>query len=322
MNKTEILKVIKQEIPSVVFPSNIDFQIEDTILYVTVDSRGVRNNMQDNSSAFEGWIFCIMNAIKNISEVILRWENPLYSNSKDLNIKRRQQRHYNRFLLRVIWFTDNYEWLKIEKNREDEIDKFRKKYSFLVINYPTTSSKDKNEVEEGDSKSKFEAILETQLYHKLNEILPNSANHQLPVGIFNNIKSTETAITPHGASQIDLWQLENDVFRIFELKDTENTQNKRVGIISELMFYANVFNNIFLTKKIHYPEEIFHKRKYYRGFDLIVNALVKGKVKEIDAVFLSEELHPLINSEIFKALNNGKSKIRYSYLKVSELMKK
>ena len=322
MNKTEILKVIKQEIPSVVFPSNIDFQIEDTILYVTVDSRGVCNNMQDNSSAFEGWIFCIMNAIKNISEVILRWENPLYSNSKDLNIKRRQQRHYNRFLLRVIWFTDNYEWLKIEKNREDEIDKFRKKYSFLVINYPTTSSKDKNEVEEGDSKSKFEAILETQLYHKLNEILPNSANHQLPVGIFNNIKSTETAITPHGASQIDLWQLENDVFRIFELKDTENTQNKRVGIISELMFYANVFNNIFLTKKIHYPEEIFHKRKYYRGFDLIVNALVKGKVKEIDAVFLSEELHPLINSEIFKALNNGKSKIRYSYLKVSELMKK
>ena len=105
---------------------------------------------------------------------------------------------------------------------------------------------------------KYEAILETAVYQYLSTL--GNANHQLPMGLFDGTVSKATAITPGGASQADLWRIDHDKFYVYELKDCINSDNTHVGIITELMFYANVLYRLFITHDIQYPLTTFNTR--------------------------------------------------------------
>lgn len=319
MEKSDILDTIKRKLngvsSNVKLPKYVTFKINNDVLYIKLKSTVVLDNMQSNGSAFEGWAICIMSYIDCIKSVVLDWESPIY-NEKDKNVK---EKHYNRFLLRVLWCIENYKWFSADKSKENELNNFKNGHKSLVMNYPKSKSKDKDHCDEGDKIRKREAVLETKVYKKLNESGDGYANHQLPVGLFYDNIQKYSAFTPSKACQIDIWQIkDNKTFRVFELKISENST---VGIISELMFYANVMHGLFVNHEIDYPDDIKENCPKFRGFTKILD--VKGKIEKIEAIFLSDKLHVLINSnldKILSILNSNTNNIVYDSMKVSEIL--
>lgn len=300
MNKKQILDRLKKNVgsDSVRLPSQIDFSLSNSILEMHVNGSGVRDNMQTNGSAFEGWALCIKACIPEVSKVILKWDSPKYSS--DHKEKTRQEKHYNRFLMRVVLFSRYFDWFAIHDDNKDLTNSFFKIHSHLFINYPKTESKEK--VSENGKINKREAILERQLVEKLRESI-SFTNHQLPVGLFDDEVKIENTCTPRGASQIDLWQIDKDTLRIFELKDECNNE---VGIISELMFYANVMNEL-INGRIQYPQSII-SAKDIRNIKSLYKAIQDKSISCVEAVFLVYNFHPLVATNlksILKIINES-----------------
>ena len=348
MNKNEILKTIKKEVYYAELPSKMDVSIDDNILHITMDAEGVLQNMQNDASSFEGWIFCLKAFFPYINVVIIDWEDPSFS--PDEKVIRTQQKHYSRFLIRVIWFVENYVWAVVDESRKAEITCFKQRFSELTLNYPLQKSKDKSVKSETDQNSeltlnyplqkskdksvksetdqkmKYEAMLETAIYQHLSKT--GFANHQLPMGLFDGQVSLATAITPGGASQADLWKIENDEFCVYELKDCINTDNTHVGIITELMFYANVIHRLTITQEIHYPTDADKYRTIKRdnasrGFEHILDAIYQHSITHIKAVLLTDRLHPLIEYKkelLLNDMSRSKTNIRFEHLTVLQLL--
>ena len=56
MDKSEILAVIKKKVYYAELPSKMDVSVMDDTLHVIIDADGVLQNMQNDASAFEGWV--------------------------------------------------------------------------------------------------------------------------------------------------------------------------------------------------------------------------------------------------------------------------
>ena len=324
MNKNDILKYIKKKVNSAELPSKMDVSIIDQTLFITMDAEGVLQNMQNDASSFEGWIFCLKAFFSDIRTVVIDWGKPAFSPEEKEIIT--QQKHYNRFLLRVIWFIDNYSWATVVEHKRAELLSFQCRFSRFTLNFPRQNSKDKREKSETDQKMKYEAILETAIYQHLSTT--SVANHQLPMGLFDGQVLLDTAITPGGASQADLWKIEKDEFCVYELKDNIHTDNIRVGIITELMFYANVLHRLFITQEIQYsPKADLYRTKKRddasRGFEYILDAIYQHSITHIKAVILTDRLHPLIEhnkKQLLNDMNQNKVNIRFEHLTVLQLL--
>ncbi|MBP5687447.1 MAG: hypothetical protein J6X22_02250 [Muribaculaceae bacterium] len=152
------------------------------------------------------------------------------------------------------------------------------------------------------SDKKREAELERLIVTKLRKSIPLT-DHQLPVGLFDNEVKTTKTCTPRGASQIDLWQLDKDTLRIFELKDKDNNS---VGIISELIYYANIMNEL-IKGNIQYPQSI-KTAKDIRNIKSLYSAIQNKSINTVEAIFLNYEFHPLIKykkNQIMELINEG-----------------
>lgn len=304
ITKDSILKRLKRVYPGAGLPSEIDFRIKDNALFLNISGKGVLENMQCDGAAFESWAICIKAAIPEISNVVMSWNEPKYS--KTTETERRQRRHYSRFLMRVVSFLASYSWFSILSEHNEEVNRVKVllESRCLLMNYPKSESK-----AVVDENKKSEAFLERQLVKNLRENVPLT-DHQLPVGLFVDDIKTVNTFTPRGASQIDIWQVEDVTLRVFELKVLGN---EKVGIISELMFYANT---MYYMKEgiITYPESIV-KAKNYRCIRDIHKLIEEGLIHKIEAVFMVSKLHPLfeaIEKAIIEILNDNRFLIRYS----------
>ena len=324
MNKSEILATIKKKVYYAELPSKMDVSILNDNLYIIIDADGVLQNMQNDASAFEGWVFCIKSFFPDIAHVVIDWENPDFSLEE--KILANQKKHFNRFLLRVIWFVENYTWATVAESKKDTIDMFTRSFSQLTLNFPLQDSKNKSEKDEKDRKMKYEAMLETAVYQYLSTL--GNTNHQLPMGLFDGAVSKATAITPGGASQAYLWRIDNDMFCVYELKDCINSDNTHVGIITELMFYANVLHRLLITNEIKYPHEADKFRtdkreKASRGLELILDAIHEHSISHIKAVLLTDRLHPLIEyakEQLLGEMSIGMAAIKFEHSTVLQLM--
>ena len=324
MDKSEILSAIKKKVYYAELPSKIDVSVKDDTLYIIIDADGVLQNMQNDASAFEGWVFCIKSFIPTIIHVIIDWDNPVFS--LDEKVQANQRKHFNRFLLRVVWFAEDYSWATVAESKKETIEMFGRRISQLTLNFPLQDSKDKSEKGDNDRAMKYEAILETAVYQYLSTL--GNANHQLPMGLFDGTVSKATAITPGGASQADLWRIDHDKFYVYELKDCINSDNTHVGIITELMFYANVLYRLFITHDIQYPLEADKFRtdkreKASRGLELILDAIHAHSIAQIKAVLLTDRLHPLIEyakEQLLSDMNQGMAAITFEHSTVLQLM--
>jgi len=240
--------------------------------------------MQKEEGAFESWAIVIKFYLKDIIDTItIDWEN----------ISENNNLHFNRFVYRLKKFIDTYnEWVLCSKSIPPI-------YSNLVCNYPDKSeAANKNEFKEGD-----EGWLEDE-YLANNKDSYDSMNRQLPTGIFKDIKSDKTHYTPGQNSCIDLWAIKDNIIYIFELKKPDN---KRLGIISEIMFYTNLIYDI-ITNKIKYNVDKKMQdaiNENHRGFGDFFKAISTGKIQRIESIMLAEKLHGLITPELIKFINNS-----------------
>lgn len=314
MEHNEIIAKLREKSgnTNISFPKHICFSTEGNTLVVCVNGKGVRDNMQTDGSAFEGWAICILAWLPECCDrVLLKWDNPIYD-TKDVEA---QKKHYNRFVMRAMLFEEIFDWASVDKNNRSEIDGVKRLMPTLLVNYPKSDSKQK--VAENDKIEKREAKLERQIF----EVLKPVADHQLPVGLFKNDVCRDNAFTPSGASQIDLWQLENGIMRIFELK-VEN--NDKVGIISELLFYANVIR-LLVKGTIKYSDALKALRKNFRHIKELSYAIEHKEISSIEAIFLNYSFHPIIEGRIDKVLSilnsgMGKESVQFKYERVENIL--
>lgn len=311
MDNNQIIQYLRKIVPSAKLPTRILFETADDCLYIKLGGRGVVANMQTDQSAFEGWAIMLKSALPNIQKVVLDWADPVYNAEK----KAALQAHYNRFIMRVSNFKQAYPWFNIAKDRIPETNKMREllESNTIVVNFPKRNC---NPVTAPEKKP--EAVLERKLVDLWEKNCPIT-DEQLPVGLFcNGTVSKENTLTPRGASQIDLWQIDNDTMRIYELKVKGN---EAIGIISELMFYVCTIKNI-VDGLIKYPD--VSKVKSYRHFKDFANAVANKEIKQIIGYFTAPRLHPLLESPklkdtILDILNANSFGVRFEIYNISHL---
>ena len=280
------------------FPKNLDAVLNDElgILEIHIHNQAACANMQEDSSAFEGWIFCIYASLSDIiKKVTLTWNIPNETNL-----------HYNRFLYRVIKIQKHFSWFSIAEENVQEITAFQNRYKDvkLVLNQPSITGK------QTDFKEKTEAFFERvfleekQLYKGIQF---DTVNNQLPVGLFYNSVSKSSSIFPGNKGAIDLWGIRKDEFWIFELK----FNNSKVGILSEILFYLWIMEDLFFTRKIAYDPS--GKSNTIRDLNRVYDLAQTG-ISKLHGVLLTDKLHPYIDNSVIDFINkiNKESRILLS----------
>lgn len=308
MKKEEILTQLRKYASNkrLQFPEALDIESNDGILSITMTTKGLQENMQENPSAFEGWAIAIKAIIPELAEeVVIKWKGTGLEQGTAYN-------HYRRFLYRVLRFKDSYNWASYnaldDKARKD-ITEISSEISNWVVNYPDSESQ--------KEASKAEATIERQLKTHLSKHL-KYVDHQLPMGLFHSYKSAANERTPRQGSQIDLWSISEDTFTVFELK---NDDNRKVGIISELMFYVNVVKDL-SEGKLRFDHNA--SKSDYRSFKTVYEAFHSNLIHNVEGVFLTNELHSMLKfggTNLFSILNNNKRDIKYKQMgfKISEI---
>jgi hypothetical protein len=294
MKNNEILNLLPKikELKSVRLPSSINFSLEMKCLSVILSD--VTGNMQENKSAFEGWIVCFRSWLPSeIDKVELEWTP--YVDKKKIE-------HYNRFLFRVLQFQKMYNWFSVSKKNISEVQSFSLiiQRPDLVMNYP--GSLKQSSISENKIEDKIESLFVSEQQKLLKTRLNlESLNQQLPAGVFIEKKSARTRLFTGQKSAIDLWGLSADELSIFELK----YKNIRVGIISELLFYLYLMDAVFINGGIQYPEKANDAN--VRDFDKLFDIKFKKikKFKKLKGYFLIDNLHPFIGDNAIKLINDG-----------------
>jgi hypothetical protein len=192
--------------------------------------KGVLGNMQHDGSAFESWALAFR-AWCGVERIEIAWDAPAVDSNHPLG-----NPHYNRFLYRVDRFCSMFTWAQIHDDNAGAAKWTDDRHH--VLNRQSKPRDDK-------VKNKPEAELEGRLFAGRLK-LPAAFNsvrldRQFPVGLFVDTVAERNAIFPAKASAIDLWGTQNDCAYVFELKAAEN---QKMGIVSELVFYANMFRDV------------------------------------------------------------------------------
>jgi hypothetical protein len=281
MDKQEILNKLKIVLDHTYLrlPEYIDFTIDNNVLNVHIGINKRKNkmsclaNMQEDEAAFEGWCICLKYHLKSyFDKVKFSWAVPI-------NISEKEIGHYNRFLYRVLRFRQLFSWFEVSCEHENILVKFESSIRNLSINSPEKQPGIPLSTEISEKKIEYNSQNLEFLKSKLD--LKHS-NHQLPVGVFKYGKCFFTG----GASALDIWGTDDKKnLHLFELK----YENKKVGIITELLFYCEVFYDVFITGKIGKPKNI----NFLRDAEFLYSVRA-DKVSRLKAYFLIDEIHSLV----------------------------
>lgn len=283
--KEEFLLSMPKRNRNLKIPNGISFTPNSNAVIMHLSSIAVSSNMQKDDGAFEGWAL-ILKRWGKYDKIILSWTKPL----EEIIING----HYQRFLFRLKQFSKDFNaWFFVDEKCQILLNDLRiKEEGLYLLNLPSIPRKDKG------VKNKPEALLEDEFVNgKYRERLQNitgamELHRQLPVGVFNKSISKENSIFTGGGSAIDIWGINNsNELLVFELKEVAN---EKVGIISELYFYITVLQCL-RNKKF----------KYENCNQLNRHLLRIPDTKKINAYFLARKLHPLIDIETIKTLNEA-----------------
>jgi hypothetical protein len=118
---------------------------------------------------------------------------------------------------------------------------------------------------------------------------------QWPVGLFDRKVAKEHGIFTGGKSAIDLVGIRNDTLVLFELK---KAGNRKVGAVSELLFYASVMRDAIGASAMFRFESKGKTENCAIGPKDILQC------SKICAVLLAPKFHPLISEpRMFEVLN-------------------
>jgi hypothetical protein len=287
MKNSGIIELLHEheELKNVKFPTGIEFFLDGDLLILKLAS--ACENMQTDKSAFEGWIICLISWLSDrIKKAELEWVTP----EEVLN------RHYNRFLFRVVQFQKMYAWFSVSKKNTGDVQKFVKAFLIhkLIINYP------KKIKHASKSERKREDYIESLFIKRFGNLIKDrfnieTLNQQLPVGVSIDSVKRGAYFFSGQKSAIDLWGIKDDELSIFELK----FENKKVGIISEMLFYLGLMRAVFMTCEIQYPIAV--EDVNFRNFE----KLYGKKFKKLTGYFLIDELHPFVGDKALILINDG-----------------
>lgn len=296
MNKKLIKELLTKVMPNPDFPSSYGctYKKDEKELTLLVKNEGLKANMQNNEAAFESWAIALKYYLKDIETITIDWERD-FSNGEDGFL------HYNRFVYRLAKFVQTYSWARSAKT-------IPAIPTMLYCNVGTeeAASADKHSLgSEGWLECKY--VEEHSMDYDV-------INHQFPVGLFHEKVSGTTYYTTGRKSAIDIWAIKDDCLSIFELK---KPGNKDLGIISELMFYTNIVDDI-LSHRIMYEEESKNIKLAVegdiRGFKKFHEVYEKGSINKIESIFLADNLHPLLSDELIDFINDSP---RWKYKNIS-----
>lgn len=314
----EIMRKLQESVgnSSLNLTSKIQFlETSDENLRMLLPADAVSDNMQNDDAAFEGWAVIIytyfIKAEKHYKHMVLDIEDFLYDEEVF-----RSNRNCNRFLYRVLRFSEQYaSWFLLSEKLKKAVElfvEFLKEVSVLTNNTP---GQEADIPANRDSEAAVEMLLAADDGAGLRELFKNSpisiggnpVNRQLPVGLFAEEVKDKSAVFPGRKAAIDMWTWNEDTFYILELKKKEN---KKVGILSEVFFYANYMCDLLLTDGRFTFNE---KGKAKRGYESLKELVKKEEMKRIGAIMLTDEIHPLIGGEVLDELNRGTERKRIQY---------
>lgn len=296
MNKKLIKELLTKVMPNADIPSFYGYIYDKEIKNLTllVKIKGLKANMQDDEASFDSWAIALKYHLREYIETItIDWERD-FSNGEDGIL------HYNRFVYRLAKFVQTYSWAHTAKPIPAIPTTL-----YCNIGREKAASIDRHSPEsEGWLECKY--VMDHSMEYDV-------INHQFPVGIFDEKVSRTTHYTTGGKSAIDIWAIKNDCLSIFELKEPKN---KPLGIISELMFYTNILDDI-LSHRIMYEESknVEYAVKHdIRGFKKFHEAYEKGTINKIESIFLANNLHPLLSNGLIDFINDSP---RWKYKNIS-----
>lgn len=262
-------------------PRDIDFEIigNNVEMKLLADSAG--KNMQEDCAAFEGWALVLKRWAKYES-VSLSWDRKNYVKTDA------RYGHYQRFLFRAKNFaTDFSSWFSIEPRCTPNLtDLLIKDKTIYYLNRPSKSRG--ITIPRGkEGELEFEYSFGKWANDLKSVTNANFLDRQLPVGVFKDKVSIDTAIFSRGKSALDIWGTRGEEeLLLFELKADKNN---KIGIISELYLYCCIMkraqNNLFRYEKIVPPLERIMR------------------TKKIEAYFFAPTLHPLIDYGLIDFIN-------------------
>jgi len=298
----KIIKLLKERVPyapsgrprNIVLPKNISFTLIDDSqkLFMYIDGQAVGQNMQTDNAAFEGWAVCLKAWLPDrINYVKLKWDKPSFNKENENGIL-----HYHRFLYRVLRFSEQYSWFSIDEENREEIAQFEKEFVNLRNNSYTKEPDLKlghnGEISETVVEFMFATVLKSSIMSQFDLA---DVGRQFPVGVQKNDKPFFTG----GMSAIDLWGTKGNKLTIIELKyNGSDSNNIKVGIISELFLYSNIMSDIVKGKILppSSPSKVNAEKSFYSECK---------KYTQIHAEMLSDKYHPLVeNDKVFEILND------------------
>ena len=285
-------------------------------------------NMQDDVAAFEAWALILhanlKDGIEMTFDILPQWESS-FSPEKRIDA---ELQHFMRFLFRVWKFQDQIDWFSI---KDERCRLCVQKFKDLFLEGKTTNNIPLDDAKDVDleEKPKLEYLIENIFVNSkmaieaiefinksITFIIPDTLFNQLPTGLFiaSHEKDDEKFVCDKNrffpTGFFDLWGINRkNELCIFELKHQNNT---KAGILSELYFYANYANDIFLTDRFN------EGNSTHRGYDFLKKAVAtEGGIPKIHACFLAPRYHSQISGRenVFQTLlNNGIDKIDYHFL--------
>lgn len=258
-------------------------------------SQGVKANMQTDPAAFEGWALALYGNLPHLVEVVtLDWDEPKTLTS-------RTAPHYNRFLYRVQAFDRHFDWFSVQSPAPSWEQRVKQeKWPALILNREGTRDDGTTTTDNPTSEPALEPKFINEWEGNLKEAVElnfglwiGKIERQLPVGVFAGEVKTKNTIFTGRKSAIDLWGISTDkALNIFELKAAGNV---KIGIISELFFYATVIYDA-LQGKIESQTDEF------------------AELESVNAFFLTQRLHPLITDRVIELLDSADKNISYKKL--------
>jgi hypothetical protein len=280
---------------------------------IRMSAQGLLANMSTDAAAFEGWAL-VLRTWCGVAKVTLTWAAPPDG-------KPHQNQAYQRFLYRVFRFRELFsEWFAVSKSDGEWVPfAVALGRGRLLLNEPHARGRsgknrahnagDERAIAENGvlsevkprshSESEIERLLcgseSFKLFFKLYQV-----DRQRPVGLFSDKIANKTRIFSGGASAIDIVGFTNQTLSIFELKRPGNI---KVGVISELLFYATVIRD---TLGDSAPFK-------FAGTEPVIGTAVHSsdikRCTHIHAVLLHNDIHPLLGDRrIFRCINKAASK--------------
>jgi len=252
-----------------------------------LSKEAVSANVQTNAGAFEGWALALKAWISKDIQIQLDWD-----------AASQEDRHYQRFLYRVIKLCSATPWISVAASSKKHLEGSKvllpcgkHKPGPFLVNAPCAQRSSKDPMGEF-SEHRLEILftLGTDLLAK-SGCGGQEVRRQLPVGIFRDAVSSDNYVFTGKKSAIDLWSydLKKGAVYLYELK---GPKNNHVGAISELMFYAYVISDVLNDRFTLSSSE---------SSDTEFSAC--GSVR---AFLLTAAQHPLLNKKgVFQIVNDA-----------------